>query len=54
MKNLYDYFKCDSVLPSPTGPLSKEVPATAISGANKVLECLKQSEDEKGVKKRGT
>ena len=55
MKSLYHYFKCDSVLPSPTGPLSKEVPATAISGANKeVLECLKQSEDEKGVKKRGT
>ena len=29
--------------------------ATSISEANKgVLECLKQSEDKKGVKKRGT
>ena len=55
MKSLYHYFKRDSLLPSPTGPLSKEVPATAISAANKeVLECLKHSEDEKGAKKRGT
>jgi len=52
MKSL-PLFQRDSVLPSPTGLLSKEVPATTISGANKeVLECLKQSEDEKGVKKR--
>ena len=34
MKSLYHYFKRDSVLPSPTGPLSKEVPATAITAAN--------------------
>ena len=55
MKSLYHYFKRDSLLPSPTGPLSKEVPATTISAANKeVLECLKHSEDEKGAKKRGT
>ena len=55
MKGLYHYFKRDLVLLSPTGPLSKEAPATATSGANKeVLECLKQSEDEKGVKKRKT
>ena len=55
MKSLYHYFKRDSLLPSPTGPLSKEAPATAISAANKeVLECLKHSEDEKGAKKRGT
>jgi len=48
MKSLYHYFKRDSVLPSPTGLLSKEVSATAISGANKeILECLKQSEDER-------
>ena len=55
MKSLYHYFKRDLLLPSLTGPLSKEVPATAISAANKeVLECLKHSEDEKGAKKRGT
>ena len=55
MKSLYHCFKRDSVLPSPTGPLSKEVPATAITAANKeVMKCLKHSEDEKGVKKRGT
>ena len=54
MKSLFHYFKRESVLPSPTGPLSKEVPATAISAANKeVVECLKHSEDEDGVKKRG-
>ena len=54
MKSLYHYFKHNSLLPSPTGPLSKEVPATAISAVNKeVMECLKHSEDEKGVKKRG-
>ena len=53
MKSLYHYFKCDSLLPSLTGPLLKEVPATAIRAANKeVMECLKHSEDEKGVKKR--
>ena len=39
------------MLPSPTGPLSKEVPATAITAANKeVMKCLKHSEDEKRVK----
>ena len=55
MKSLFHYFKRDTLLPSPTGLLSKEVPATAISAANKeVLECLKHSEDEKGAKKRGT
>ena len=55
MKSLFHYLKRDSVLPSPTGPLPKEVPATAISAANKeVMDCLKQSEDQKGVKKRGT
>jgi len=57
MKSLFHYFKRDSLLPSPTGPLSKEVPATAISAANKeVMDCLKQSsaEDQKEVKKRGT
>ena len=55
MKSLYHYFKCDSLLPSPTGPLLKEVPTTVISAANKeALECLKYSEDEKGANKRGT
>ena len=55
MKSLFHCFKRNLLLPSPTGPLSKEVPATAISGANKeVMDCLKQSEDKKGVKKRGT
>ena len=48
MKSLYHYFKRDLLLPSLTGLLLKEVPATAISTANKeVVECLKHSEDEK-------
>jgi len=43
MKSLYHYFKHDSVLLTPAGSLSKEVPATAISTANKeVMNCLKQ------------
>ena len=51
----FHYLKRDSVLPSLTGLLSKEVPATAISAANKeVMECLKHSKDGKRVKKRRT
>ena len=51
MKSLYHYFKPssgDSPLPSPSGPLSKEVPAVAINKA------LKDIEDKEDVKRRGT
>ena len=54
-KSLHDYFKLNSVLLSPTGPVSKVVLATAISYANKeVMAILKDSEDRSGVKRRGT
>jgi len=54
-KSLHDYFKSNSVLPSPTGPHSKVVPATAISYANKeVMAVLEDGEDGSGVKRRGT
>ena len=54
MKSLYHYFKSNSPLPSPNGPLSREVPAIAISEANKeVAKVLKDSEDKDGVKRRG-
>ena len=41
--NLFKYFKSSSsspqiALPSPNGPLSREVPSTAISAANKEVE----------------
>ena len=55
MKSLYHYFKSNSPLPSPNGPLSREVPAIAISKANKeVTKVLKDSEGKDGVKSRGT
>ena len=55
MKSLYHYFRSDSPLPSPNGPLSREVPAGAISEANKeVTKVLKNSEGQDGVKSRGT
>ena len=55
MKSLYQYFRKESPLPSPKGPLSREVPAGAISEANKeVTKVLKDSEDKDGVKSRGT
>ena len=55
MKSLYHYFRSDSPLPSPNGPLSREVPAGAISEANKeVTKVLKNSEGKDGVKSRGT
>ena len=54
MKSLYHYFKSNSPLPCPNGPLSREVPAIAISEANKeVTKVLKDSEDKDGVKRRG-
>ena len=55
MKSLYQYFRKESPLPSPNGPLSREVPAGAISEANKeVTKVLKDSEDKDGGKSRGT
>ena len=58
MKNLYHYFKRSTgnfPLPPPNRPLSKEVPAIAISEAKKdITKVLKYSEDENGVKRRGT
>ena len=55
MKSLHHYFKSNSVLPSPTGPLSKIVPSSAISYANKaVMAVLINSGDENGVKRGGT
>lgn len=55
MKSLFHYFKSNSLLPSPNRPLLREVPAIAISGANKeVTKVLKDSEDKDGVKRRGT
>jgi len=51
MKSLH----LNSVLPSPTGPLSKEVLSSAISCAKtEVMAVLKNSEDKSGVKRRGT
>ena len=47
-KTLHDFFKSNA-LPSPTGPLSKVIPATAISYANKeVMAVLKSGIDESG------
>ena len=59
MKNLYHYFKRSTSnfpLPPPNRPLSKKVPAIAISKANKDIttKVLKYSEDEDGVKRQGT
>lgn len=55
MKSFYYYFKSNSLLPSPTGLFSREVPATAISSTHKeVVAVLKNGEDESGVKQRGT
>jgi len=49
--SLYHYFKSNSPLPSPTGPLSRKVLATAISSMNKeVMAVLKNGKDESGVK----
>ena len=55
--SLFKYFKVSSSspLPSPSGPLSAEIPSTAINAANEeVLKALKASEDESGVKRRGS
>ena len=57
-EELYHCFKWsigNFPLPSPNGPLSREVPAIAISKANKdIARVLKDSKDEDGVKKQGT
>ena len=51
--SLFKYFKRNSPLPFPNGPLSREIPATAISAANdEVMKALKTAEDDKGVKRR--
>ena len=56
MKSLYHYFEpstSNSPLPSPNGPLSREVPAITISKANKeITKVLKDSKGEDGVKRR--
>ena len=59
MKSLYHYCRSDSLLPSSNGPLSREVPASAISEANEeVSKVFKDSEDKNarndGIKSRGT
>ena len=58
MKSLYHYFKPssdDSPLPSPSGQLSKIVPAIAISEVDKeITKVLKDIEDMEDVKRRGT
>ena len=58
MKNLHHYFKQSTgnvLIFSPKGPLSREVPAIAISEANKdITKVLKDSKDEDGVKRQGT
>ena len=56
--NLFKYFKSSSsspqiALPSPNGPLSHEVPSTAISAANKEVEEVIAS-DSIVTKKRGS
>ena len=56
--NLFRYFKVSSsspqvVLPSPDGPLSHEVPSTAISEANKEVEEVMMGSRDSG-KKRGS
>jgi len=55
--SLFKYFKRESPLPSPSGPLSWEIPSTAIAAANdEVLKALKKAGDlnRKGVKQRGS
>ena len=58
MKRLVSFFKPssgDSPLPSPSRPLSKEVPAFAIRKANKeITKVLKDIEDKEDVRRRGT
>ena len=55
--NLFKYFRASSsspqvALPSPNGPLSREVPSTAISAANKEVEEVMASGSV--TKKRGS
>ena len=55
--NLFKYFRASSsspqvALPSPDGPLSREVPSTAISAANKEVEEVIASDSV--TKKRGS
>ena len=54
--NLFKYFKASSsspqvALPSPDGPLSCEVPSTAISSANKEVEEMMAISDAHITKK---
>ena len=54
MKSFYHYFRSDSPLPSLIGPLLREVPAGAISEANKeVTKAMKDSEGKDGMKSKG-
>ena len=51
---LFKYFRKNSPLPSPSGPLSQEIPSTAIGAANdEVLKVLEKAGDGKGTKQRG-
>ena len=53
--SLFKYsFKRRNPLPFPNGPLSREIPVTAISTANdEVMKAFKTGEDDKGVQRRG-
>ena len=52
--SLFKYFKRNLPLPSPNGQLSREIPASVINVANdEVMEALKMTEDDKGMKQRG-
>ena len=43
--SLFKYFKCESVLPNPSGPLSEVVPSEDIKAANKeVKEVIQNTE----------
>ena len=55
--NLFKYFKASSsspqvALPSPNGPLLREVPSTAISSANKEVEEVMVSSDAHIMKQK--
>ena len=57
--SLFKYFKRSSPLPSPSGPLSREIPSTAISAANdevsKVLQAQRTTDKiGKEAKQRGS
>ena len=51
---LFRYFKCEGhrdCLPSPCGPLSKQVPSGSIEEANKEVDICYKTTDDKGKKR---